>query len=111
MRILIPIVALGLLAAVLNFATEEPTPKREEKPAGEDKQLIDANKASVEDFARLPGIGPKLAERIVIFRKKHGPFRRVEDLLAIRGIGHKKWKALKPYLRVGSGGGEEMRQK
>ncbi|HUU13412.1 MAG TPA: helix-hairpin-helix domain-containing protein [Terriglobia bacterium] len=101
MRILIPIVALGLLAAVLIFAKEKPAPKREEKPAGEDQQLIDVNKASAEDFTRLPGIGPKLAQRIVSFRKKHGPFRRVEDLLAIQGIGYGKWKAIRPQLRLG----------
>jgi competence protein ComEA len=65
-------------------------------------RLLDINLASAEDFAKLPGIGPKLAARIVAFRQKHGPFRRVEDLLAIRGIGHKKWKAIRPYLRVES---------
>lgn len=63
---------------------------------------IDINQATEQDFARLPGIGPKLARRIVAFREKHGPFRRVEDLLAIRGIGHKKWRRIRPYLRVGS---------
>ena len=62
--------------------------------------VIDINQASAEDFAKLPGIGPELAGRIVAFREKHGPYRRVEDLLVIRGIGHKKWKALRPYLRV-----------
>jgi len=63
--------------------------------------VIDINKASPEEFAKLPGIGPKRARQIVAFREKHGPFRRVEDLLAIRGIGHKKWKAIRPFLRVG----------
>ena len=62
--------------------------------------VIDINTASPEEFQRLPGIGPKLARRIVAFREKHGPFRRVEDLLALRGIGHKKWKAIRPYLSV-----------
>jgi competence ComEA-like helix-hairpin-helix protein len=102
MRIWIPLTVLGLIAAVVIFAKEKPAAKREEKPAGEDKQLIDVNKASAEDFARLPGIGPKLAQRIVTFRKKQGPFRRIEDLLAIEGIGYGKWKAIKPYLRLGA---------
>lgn len=61
---------------------------------------IDINRASVEEFTKLPGIGPALARRIVAFRERHGPFRRVEDLLAIRGIGRKKWKAIRAYLRV-----------
>jgi competence protein ComEA len=62
---------------------------------------IDINQASEEDFAKLPGVGPELARRIVAFREKHGPFRRAEDLLVIRGIGHKKWRKIRPYLRVG----------
>ena len=62
---------------------------------------VDINQASEEDFAKLPGVGPELARRIVAFREKHGPFRRAEDLLVIRGIGHKKWRKMRPYLRVG----------
>jgi competence protein ComEA len=62
---------------------------------------LDINRASADDLAKLPGIGPELARRIIAFREKHGPFRRVEDLLAIRGIGHKKWRVIRSYLRVG----------
>jgi len=68
---------------------------------------LDINQASADDFATLPGIGPKLAGRIVAYREKHGPFRRVEDLLAIRGIGPKKWRAIRPYLRVGAAPGKK----
>jgi competence protein ComEA len=68
---------------------------------------IDINQASEEDFAKLPGVGPELARRIVAFREKHGPFRRVEDLLVIRGIGHKKWRKIRPYLRVGRDEGKK----
>lgn len=74
---------------------------------------IDINRASAEDFIHLPGVGPELARRIVAYRVKHGVFRRVEDLLIIRGIGPKKWRVLRPYLRVeqkepivGTGGAE-----
>ncbi len=78
--------------------TEEKQPPRK-KETGEP---IDINRASVEEFAKLPGIGPELGRRIVAFREEHGPFRRVEDLLAIRGIGRKKWKAIRPFIRVGN---------
>ncbi len=64
--------------------------------------VIDINRASAQDFERLPRIGSELARRIVAYREKHGPFRRVEDLLIIRGIGPKKWRAIRPYMRVGS---------
>ncbi len=64
--------------------------------------ILNINHATVEEFATLPGIGPELARRIVAHRDKHGPFRRVEDLLVIKGMGHKKWRAIRPYIRVGS---------
>jgi comEA protein len=78
------------------------------EPAQEDKKKssqlklasLNINQASEVDFTRLPGVGPELAKRIVAYRTKHGPFRRVEDLMVIRGIGRKKWKAIKPYLRM-----------
>jgi competence ComEA-like helix-hairpin-helix protein len=108
MRIWIPLTVLGLLAAALIFAKEKPAPQSGEEPAGEEKQLIDVNQASAEEFARLPGIGPKLAERIVSFRKKHGPFRREEDLLAIEGIGYGKWKGIRPYLKLGAAKDESI---
>jgi competence ComEA-like helix-hairpin-helix protein len=71
---------------------------------------VDINQASEKDFTKLPGVGPELAKRIVAYRTKHGRFRRVEDLLVIRGIGRKKWKTLKPYVRVETtGSGVERR--
>jgi competence protein ComEA len=62
---------------------------------------IDINKASANDLQKLPGIGPGLAQQIVAYREKHGPFRRVEDLMVIKGIGFKRWKEIRPFLRVG----------
>jgi len=66
-------------------------------------EAIDINKATANDLQKLPGIGPSLATQIVAYREKHGPFRRVEDLMVIRGIGFKKWKQIRPYIRVGDG--------
>ena len=73
------------------------------KSAQPQKAAIDINKATANDLQKLPGIGPSLAKQIVAYRAKHGPFRRVEDLMAIRGIGFKKWKQIEPYVRVGDG--------
>jgi competence protein ComEA len=70
-------------------------------PSNKPVASLDINRATAEDFATLPGIGPELARRIVAFREKHGPFRRIEDLLVIKGMGRKKWRAIRPYLRVG----------
>jgi competence protein ComEA len=65
---------------------------------------IDINKATANDLQKLPGIGLSLAKQIVAYREKHGPFKRVEDLMVIKGIGFKKWKQIRPYVRVGDRG-------
>ena len=48
---------------------------------------IDLNSAGASELARLPGVGPALAERIVQYRQAHGPFVTVEDLAQVQGIG------------------------
>lgn len=63
---------------------------------------IDINLASAKELQELPGVGPKTADAIIQFRKKSGPFRRVEDLLAIRGISETRLAKMRPYITVGS---------
>lgn len=60
---------------------------------------VDLNLAPAAEFANLPGVGPKLAEEIVAFRKQNGRFNRFEDLLNVSGIGEAKFKAILPFLR------------
>jgi len=76
-------------------------PPSQARPSKSVVTAIDINHATAGDFEKLPGIGPALAKQIVVYREKHGPFRRVEDLMALKGIGIKKWKAIRPYVRVG----------
>jgi competence ComEA-like helix-hairpin-helix protein len=63
---------------------------------------VDVNSASAERLAQIPGIGPGAARAIIQFREKSGPFQRVEDLLAIRGITERKLALIKPYVTVGA---------
>lgn len=63
---------------------------------------IDPNTASVADFEVLPGVGPKLAGEIVAHRAAHGPFRRAEDLLAVRGIGPRLLAKIGPWIALPS---------
>src|SRR5437016_12297641 len=61
---------------------------------------IDLNAATIKELEELPGVGPVTAQRIIEARQKSGRFRRVEDLLAIRGISTKRLEALRPYVTV-----------
>src|SRR5271155_3257057 len=61
---------------------------------------LDLNVANVKELEQVPGIGPKTAQAIVDFRHKSGRFRRVEDLLAIKGIGQRKLDKMRPCLKV-----------
>lgn len=61
---------------------------------------LDLNTASAQQLSELPGIGPNTANAIVQFRIKSGPFRRVDDLLAIHGISQSKLDKLRPYVAV-----------
>jgi competence protein ComEA len=60
---------------------------------------VSLNRATRTELEALPGIGPALAGRILEFRATHGPFRRASELLLVRGIGPKKWAALRPLVR------------
>ena len=64
--------------------------------------MVNVNTASAADFENLPGVGPKLASRIIEYRQKNGPFKKVEDLMNVRGLGEKNFLKLKAQLTVGS---------
>lgn len=61
---------------------------------------LDLNTATEEELDTLPEVGPKLAKAIVQFREKSGPFRRVEDLLAVPGISKRRLEKIKPLVFV-----------
>lgn len=61
---------------------------------------IDPNQASVADLEVIPGIGPVLGKNIVEFRGKHGPFQKVEDLVAVKGLGALKLEKMRQHLLI-----------
>src|SRR5262245_39821888 len=63
---------------------------------------ININTAAAADLEGLPGIGAKTAARIIEYRQKNGPFKKVEDLMNVRGIGEKNFLKLKSQLTVGA---------
>jgi competence ComEA-like helix-hairpin-helix protein len=61
---------------------------------------IDLNLANAKELEELPGVGPVTSQRILDLRTKNGRFKRVEDLLAVRGISQKKLDAMRPFVMV-----------
>lgn len=64
------------------------------------RRLLDLNRASTEDFESLPGIGPVLAQRLMVFRKSNGGFHTVDELRQVKGIGRKKFDRVRPLVTV-----------
>lgn len=77
-------------------STSPSTPAPEAAP----HSPIRLNQASAEELERLPGIGPEMARRIVDFRTQNGPFRTLDDLLAVPGIGPATLEEIKPFLTL-----------
>lgn len=59
---------------------------------------INVNKANTKDLEQLPGVGPVISERIASYRKKHGSFKKVEDLINVEGIGKKTLADMKSFI-------------
>jgi competence protein ComEA len=61
---------------------------------------LDLNRADSLDLVRLPGIGPVMAGRILALRRAEGPFRTLDRLQAVEGIGPKRLERLRNFLTV-----------
>jgi len=86
-------ICFALVLTNVSFAYASP---KKHPPA----EPLDLNSASALELQQLPGIGPSVAKAIVDFREKSGPFRRVEELLAIRGITRERLEKIRPYVKV-----------
>lgn len=62
---------------------------------------VNINTADVDTLTALPGIGRVLAERIVAYRRQNDPFRAIEEITKVEGIGEKKAEAILDLITVG----------
>ena len=67
---------------------------------------INLNTATQAQLETLPGIGAKAAQRILEYRQKNGSFKKIEDLMNVKGIGEKSFLKLKPLITIGGDKGE-----
>ena len=104
MRALLSVVAMVLCVAAAPSAQTKPvSPKAEPAAARAAGATVNLNTASAAELEQLPGIGAKVASRIVDYRAKNGPFRKIEELMNVQGIGEKSFLKLRPQLTVGGG--------
>ncbi len=90
------LIFLGTIIRYFNLEVKDVTPSSvllEKQPL-----LIDLNKASAFELERLSGIGPVLSRRIIEYREKYGPFKEINDLKKVNGIGKHKAEAIKEYI-------------
>jgi competence protein ComEA len=98
----IVVAAVAVLAAA---ATVPAAHAQETAPAAAQARAsapLNINTATAEQFEALPGLGAKTAARIVEYRQKNGGFKKLEDLMNVRGIGEKNFLRLKPLLTIGA---------
>ena len=90
---------LALIVALSFHAPVEAQAALTEESAASTEGVINIQTASAEELQRLPGIGPSKAEAIIAQRTR-APFRRIEDILRVRGIGRATFRRLRPHLSV-----------
>jgi competence protein ComEA len=70
--------------------------------SGAASAAVNLNTATKDELVALPGVGPAKAQAIVDYRNQHGPFRSLDELRKVKGIGEKLFLQLKPELTLGN---------
>jgi competence protein ComEA len=99
-RTMLSIAVLSCLLCALPAAAVAAQSKSPARSAAPSTAIVNLNTATAADLEGLPGIGAKTAARILEYRQKNGPFKKVEELMNVRGVGEKNFLKLKPQLTI-----------
>ena len=95
------LVTLAALIAVSSPLVAQRAGKPPVTAAVVSNEVINLNSATATQIATLPGIGLKTADLVVQYRTKNGPFKKIEEIMNVRGIGEKSFLKIKDRLSVG----------
>ena len=99
---------LVLAAALVLFGAWTAEAQRATKPpVAASTEVINLNNATATQIASLPGIGLKTAELVVEYRQKNGPFKKIEEIMNVRGVGEKSFLRIKDRLTVAASKAEK----
>ncbi len=96
------VVVVGLVTLASDAGAQAKAAAPASAKAGAATGTVNINTASAADLQRLPGIGAKTATRVIAYRQQNGPFKKVEELMNVRGIGEKNFLKLKAQISVGT---------
>jgi competence ComEA-like helix-hairpin-helix protein len=92
------LIVLTLLALLLLSACSSPVEYQHDPVLPSSPTAVNINTATATELERLPYIGRTTAESIVEFRQEHGPFRRPEQLMLIRGVSETRFAEIRHLL-------------
>ena len=92
--------SIVLVVAAASVAAQDAGSRQQPSKAPAASAVLNINTATAADLQKLPGVGAATAERIVEYRQKNGPFKKIEELMNVRGIGEKSFLKLKPMVTV-----------
>lgn len=75
-------------------------PRDDREKDGAAKLMVNINSASGEELQKLDGIGEKLAQRIIDYREENGPFRSIQDITNVSGIGSGVYDKIREHITV-----------